>query len=149
MGGGNVWIGGERTNINLDTIGIDVGSSRHYHIKNITLDDDDMEVSPKPTNSQKRGWRDRFKTTVVGKTLSVERLDKRSGWGQNLQLQGHVKYSGTTSTYWKWADNSKWDYTNFKDNEPNTKTETKLQIQQTGKWNDAPPDTKIGAVYAL
>lgn len=171
MGGGNVWIGGERTNINLDTIDINVGNSK-YHIKNIRLPYDNMTIKTfvwnhrgkevilaKPTNKQNRRWNDKFTATVgvaIDKDtkeeypqLSVTRVDRRSGWGQNLQLQGHVKYSGTTSTYWKWADNSKWDYTNFKDNEPNTKTETKLQIQQTGKWNDAPPDTKIGAVYAL
>lgn len=77
-------------NIGVKRFEISVGGSKH-NSKKIKLDYENAIVSPIPLNTQDRRWRDRFKTKVVGKELTVTRVDANAGWGQNLRLAGLVQ----------------------------------------------------------
>jgi len=68
---------------------IHVGTSRS-NIKRITLPEEEMTVSPIPSNWQNPRWGDKFLVSVTGKTLTVRRIDANTGWGQNLYLKGTV-----------------------------------------------------------
>lgn len=69
---------------------IHVGGHNSANAKTITLPEEDMTVSPIPTNTQNPSWGDKFSVSVTGKTLSVTRIDSTGGWGQNLYLKGTV-----------------------------------------------------------
>lgn len=69
---------------------IRIGSSGS-NSKRVRLPSSNMTVGARPTNRQHRGWRDRFSTSVNGQYVTVKRLDKRSGWGQNLYLRATKK----------------------------------------------------------
>ena len=47
-------------------------------------------VHPVPCNPQRREWKDRFVTRVVGQTLTVTRTDTATGWEQALELEATV-----------------------------------------------------------
>ena len=64
---------------------IKVGNSTS-NVKTVTLDKENLSVSPIPVNKQDPRWTDSFSTSVVGKTLTVKRTDANAGWGQNLIL---------------------------------------------------------------
>lgn len=71
---------------------IPVGTSL-FHMKSVVLPDNDLVVSGQPVNQQKPQWTDTFKTKVQKMPFSkdilfVERTDSKSGWGQNLILEG-------------------------------------------------------------
>lgn len=71
---------------------IPVGTSL-FHLKTVVLPENDLKVSEIPVNPQKPQWKDTFKTTVQKIPFSkdmlfVERTDEKSGWGQNLILEG-------------------------------------------------------------
>ena len=69
---------------------IRIGSS-HSNNKRVKLPKLNMQVGTKPQNGQDPNWRDRFKTTVNGRYVTVTRLDQNSGWGQNLYLKATTK----------------------------------------------------------
>ena len=62
--------------------------------KTITLPAPNIKVYPTAINDQDPSWTDRFSVEVSGSQLKVTRIDKKSGWGQQLQLQGVKDVSG-------------------------------------------------------
>ena len=68
-------------NKDLKKTNITVGSSSS-RVKTVTLPYENMVISRIPANWQDRNWRDRFSTSVSGKTLTVTRIDQDSGWGR-------------------------------------------------------------------
>ena len=70
----NIFIGGSSSNI-----------------KTINLPAQAIKASSKPVNEQNPTWKNRFKTTLVsnGTKLKVQRLDQKTGWGQQLILKVH------------------------------------------------------------
>ena len=63
------------------------GGKAHY--KRVVLPGPDYRVSPIPHNPQQKGWTDKFEVEIDqkdGVTLTVRRIDKSVGWGQNLEL---------------------------------------------------------------
>ena len=87
----------------INTI-IDVGPSTEPS-KIVALPKPHMIVSPEPVNYQESHWKDTFDVKVTGNDLHVSRSDQRSGWGQNLVLEGvenpkwtHTIYVGSSSS---------------------------------------------------
>lgn len=62
--------------------------------KTVTLPASGMTVYPSAINPQNPAWSDRFSVSVDGDQLTVTRSDQKSGWGQQLQLQGIKDASG-------------------------------------------------------
>ena len=62
--------------------------------KTVTLPASGMTVYPTAINPQDPSWSDRFSVSVDGDQLTVTRTDQKSGWGQQLQLQGIEDSSG-------------------------------------------------------
>lgn len=67
------------------TLYIYVGNS-NTNTKTVTLTRSGLTVNPEPANRQESHWRDTFRTSVSGNTLTVTRTDSSGGWGQNLIL---------------------------------------------------------------
>ena len=67
-----------------------IGGSRS-NSKIINLPAQAIKASSKPVNQQGRGWKDRFKASVIsnGTKLKVTRVDRKAGWGQQLILKVH------------------------------------------------------------
>lgn len=64
------------------------GSRHTSRYKTVSIPSGITSVSGKPVNYQHRGWSDRFSATVKGNRVTVKRLDRSHGWGQNLYLRG-------------------------------------------------------------
>ena len=80
----------QEENIGIKRFEIQVGGSRG-NSKTINLSYDNVVVSPIPLNEQGKKWTDRFKTKVQGRKLTVTRIDSKSGWGQDLRLEGRTQ----------------------------------------------------------
>lgn len=67
-----------------------IGSSG-TNTKTITLPAQAIKASSKPVNKQNPTWKNKFQASVIsnGTKLSVKRLDKNLGWGQQLILKVH------------------------------------------------------------
>mmetsp|Transcript_85242 Transcript_85242/g.155351 ORF Transcript_85242/g.155351 Transcript_85242/m.155351 type:complete len:624 (+) Transcript_85242:36-1907(+) len=65
---------------------IDVGQG-HKNTKEVTLPREHMSCSDQPRNPQRPEWTDRYKTTVSGQTVKVQRTDNTDGWQQMLQIR--------------------------------------------------------------
>lgn len=80
------------------TKGVYVGNSNRDNVKKVGLDRIGMRVGNVPTNTQNPRWKDTFAVENDGKTISVQRTDKTTGWGQNLHLEG--MYKDVTNVVW-------------------------------------------------
>jgi protein disulfide-isomerase A1 len=65
---------------------IDIGQSAD-NAKKVDLPRDHMHCGDTPKNPQRPEWSDKYKSTVEGKQLSVQRLDEQGGWQQFVQMR--------------------------------------------------------------
>ncbi|CAE8737051.1 unnamed protein product [Polarella glacialis] len=65
---------------------INIGRSTQSS-KQVELPRDGMRCFDEPRNPQRPEWTDRFKSTVEGKMLTVNRTDANEGWGQMIQMK--------------------------------------------------------------
>jgi len=67
---------------------INVGSGGPVKNIRVNFDTSKYDISSVPYNRQNPNWSDKFKIRKINKnTISVIRIDKRSRWGQRLQLK--------------------------------------------------------------
>ena len=60
--------------------------------------------------------------------------------------------NGPGSDYWKWSNEKKWSYTNWRAGEPNNYTkhdENRVMLWENGEWNDASLFHEFPAVYEI
>ena len=60
--------------------------------------------------------------------------------------------NGPGSDYWKWSNEKKWSYTNWRAGEPNNYTkhdENRVMLWENGEWNDASLFHELPAVYEI
>ena len=60
--------------------------------------------------------------------------------------------NGPGSDYWKWSNEKKWSYTNWRVGEPNNYTkhdENRVMLWENGEWNDASLFHELPAVYEI